>query len=85
MRALISSNIMRTTIDLDATVLDELRRRSRETGKSMGRVASELLARSLDEQRDTPPPFSWESADLGKPRVDLEDDEAVWAVLEDRA
>ncbi|MEA2605840.1 MAG: hypothetical protein QOI00_597, partial [Chloroflexota bacterium] len=36
----------RTTIDLDPAVLRELRRRGAREGKSMGQVASELLARA---------------------------------------
>jgi len=44
MRAVVASRIMRTTIDLDPTVVKELKRRSKGAGKSMGQVASELLA-----------------------------------------
>jgi hypothetical protein len=73
----------RTTIDLDPSVLRELRRRSRSEGKSMGRVASEVLARALAERDGAPlPPFEWNAADLGTPLVDLEDKEAVRAVLD---
>jgi hypothetical protein len=74
----------RTTIDLDASVLHELRRRGRRDGKSMGRLASELLARALAEEREPPAPFRWTSADLGTPLVDLEDKAAVQAVLDGR-
>jgi len=73
----------RTTIDLDPSVLRELRRRSRSEGKSMGRVASEVLARALSEREEAPtPPFEWTTADLGAPLVDLEDKEGVRAVLD---
>lgn len=85
MICVIASRIMpRTTLDLDATVLRELRRRSRRAGKSMGRVASELLARALAERptTETPPTLPWISRDLGTPRVDLEDDEAVRRALD---
>ncbi len=68
----------RTTLDLDAAVRDELRRRSEAQRKSMGTVASELLAVALASTKGTEQaPFSWRSADLGVPRVDLEDEEAV--------
>jgi hypothetical protein len=68
----------RTTIDLDPTVLRELRRRSSREGKSMGPIASELLARAVAEPTDRPAPdFTWTTADLGPPRIDLEDPEAV--------
>jgi plasmid stability protein len=82
-----TSRIMpRTTIDLDPTVLRELRRRSAREGKSMGQVASELLARAVSEPRDLPAPdFSWATADLGRPLIDLEDAEAVRRALDDMA
>jgi len=73
----------RTTIDLDASVLRELRRRSAREGKSMGQVASELLARAVSTAPDAPAPaFVWTSRDLGPPLVDLEDKEAVRRVLD---
>lgn len=73
----------RTTIDLDPSVLRELRRRSAREGKSMGQVASELLARAVAADRDTPAPeFTWTSAPLGPALVDLEDKEAVRRVLD---
>jgi hypothetical protein len=51
----------------------------------MGQVASEALARVLaGREREPEPPFEWISGDLGKPRVDLEDSEAVRAVLDER-
>lgn len=68
----------RTTIDLDLAVLRELRRRAAGEGKSMGQVASELLAQAVANSTDLPAPeFTWTSADLGSPLVDLEDPEAV--------
>jgi hypothetical protein len=85
MRSLISSRIMRTTIDLDATVLRQLKQRSRRVGKSMGQLASELLARSFDDtdkSAGAPPTVVWIAKDLGRPLVDLEDREAVRAALD---
>jgi len=85
MTPLLSSRIMpRTTLDLDTSVLRELRRRGERETKSMGQVASELLARALAEERESPAPFEWRSADLGRPHVDLEDKAAVQAVLDGR-
>jgi len=40
----------RTTFDLDATVLADLRRRAAAESKSMGQVASELLAVGLGDE-----------------------------------
>jgi hypothetical protein len=84
MRPLISSHIMaRTTLDLDASVLAELRRRGRAEGKSMGQVASEVLARGLAEGAEQHiPALRWRSGDLGEPLVDLEDREAVQEALD---
>ncbi len=87
MRDVIASRIMRTTIDLDPAVLEELKRRSRGTGKSMGRLASELLATSLRGQegvRQGQPDLKWIARDLGRPLVDLEDKEAMRAMLDAR-
>lgn len=74
----------RTTLDLDPSVLAQLKRRSREEGKSMGRLASELLVRSLEEPVREAQPFRWPTRRLGEPRVDLEDKDALWAVLDGR-
>ena len=81
---MLASNIMpRTTLDLDGAVLAELRRRGRREGKSMGQVASELLAKGMAEGADRPAPaLQWRSDNLGEPLVDLEDKEAVRALLD---
>lgn len=74
----------RTTLDLDPAVLRELKRRKRESGRSIGQLASELLASAL--RRPTPssaaaPGVTWRSARMGA-RVDLEDKEALRRVLD---
>jgi len=78
MRNVIASRIMpRTTLDLDPSVLIELKRRGRREGKSLGRVVSELLAEGL--HRDALParePFAWRSSRMHA-RVDLDDAEAL--------
>ena len=74
----------RTTIDLDASVLRELRARGRRQGKTLGQVASELLARGLaDEDAPQPEPFEWAAQPMGA-RVDLGDKEAVHRALNGR-
>ncbi len=74
----------RTTLDLDPAILRELRRRGASEGKSMGQVASELLANAVAEGADAaPPPFTWLVSDLGIPMVDLEDPEAMHRALDD--
>ncbi len=79
----VTSNIMpRTTLDIDATVLADLRGRAAAERKSMGQVASELLAVGLDgNARYEPPPLRWARKDLGL-KVDLEDKDAVWRILD---
>jgi hypothetical protein len=80
----VSSSIMpRTTLDLDGSVLAELRRRGRREGKSMGQIASELLARGMAEGADRPvTALQWRSDDLGEALVDLEDKDAVREALD---
>jgi plasmid stability protein len=74
--------VPRITIDLDLPVIDWLRRRAIREGKSVGQVASELLACAVAEQSAEPAPeFTWVSADLGLSVVDLENPEAVLRVL----
>lgn len=74
----------RTTLDLDPAILRELRRRGAREGKSMGQVASELLAAAVGSRDTLPAPeFVWTRADLGVPLVDLEDAEAVRRVLDE--
>jgi hypothetical protein len=73
---------MRTTIDIDPSVLDELRRRQRPEHKTLGQLVSELLARALAEDRQTAAaPQPWVAKDL-RPRVDLDNKDAVMAILD---
>lgn len=68
----------RTTFDLDATVLADLRRRAAAEGKSMGQVASELLAGGLSKDAPAEPrPLGWARKDMGPFKINLEDKEAV--------
>ena len=81
--ALASRIMPRTTLDLDASVLADLRRRSAAEGKSMGQLASELLAAALAAAGErSAASFAWHSADLGAPRVDLEDKDALHRALD---
>jgi hypothetical protein len=84
MTSSLASNIMpRTTLDLDATVLADLRRCASAEGKSMGQVASERLAGCLREERPREPrPLNWVKKDMGPFKIDLEDKEAIWGLLD---
>ncbi len=74
---------MRTTIDLDDDILRELKRRQREEHKTLGQLVSELLAPTLAAKAAKPVDLRWATADL-RPRVDLDDMDAVWAILDER-
>ena len=87
MRLAIASNIMaRTTVNLDASVLRELKRRAKEEGKSLGDVISEIVGPALatSSSRAGSARFTWRTARMGPPKVDLEDKEAVRITLGDR-
>ena len=83
MRDSIASRIMRTTIDLDPTVLRALKQRAKREGKSLGRLASEVLGVALaqDNPGTAPRALAWVSRPMGA-LVDLEDPEAVRRALE---
>jgi hypothetical protein len=74
---------MRITLDIDDPVLKELKRRQRAEGKSLGRLASELLARALaDRGAGTEAArFQWISRDMAA-RVDLTDKEALYQAMD---
>jgi len=74
---------MRTTLDLDPAVLDELKRRRAAEGKPIGAIASELLRQALAAQPPRRPDFVWTSQSL-EIRIDLEDKDALWRALEGR-
>lgn len=72
----------RTTIDLDPSVLEALKRRSAAESKSLGRLASELLAGALADGGVQRTPLRWVPARMGVPLVDLEDKAALARVFE---
>lgn len=47
---------MRTTLDIDDPVLRQLRKRQKGSGKSLGQVASELLAQALADKHESAAP-----------------------------
>ncbi|MGI8683338.1 MAG: antitoxin [Mycobacteriales bacterium] len=73
----------RTTIDLDNSVLAALRQRQQRERKSLGQVASELLARALADSDEpmNPTPLAWTSQPM-QARVDLHDRDAVQRILD---
>ena len=75
----------RTTIDLDPIVLRQLKERRRREGKTLGQLASELLAQALaaDIPAQRPAPLEWVSEPMGEFLVDIEDKDALYAVLDE--
>jgi len=74
----------RTTIDIDAPILRDLKRLQKEQGKPLGRIVSDLLARALGERRPRATratTMAWISHPM-RTRVDLDDKEAVHAALD---
>jgi len=74
----------RTTVDIDAAVLRELKRLQKRQGKPLGQLISELVTAALareEEAESSGRPFVWSSRPM-QARVDLEDKEAVRAALE---
>jgi hypothetical protein len=79
-----ASRIMaRTTLDLDPNVTEALRERAKRSGKSMGQVASEELARAFATEPPEQSAFRWISHHMGEPLIDLEDKGALWAILDE--
>lgn len=65
----------RTTLDLDPSVLRELKRRTRESGETVSELASQLLAHALNEPASALPEIGRHS-ERTSAGVDLEDEEA---------
>jgi len=88
MHVQISSDAMRTTLDIDTPVLKELRELQRREGGSLGALVSRLLAAALagPGKRAPAPAFRWTSRPM-RSLVDLADKDAVYAILDrpDRA
>ncbi|MGO4886002.1 MAG: antitoxin [Bryobacteraceae bacterium] len=74
---------MRITLDIDDRILREVKAIHQKEGKSMGAVVSELLADALARRdaHQSRPAFRWVSRPM-KARVNLEDKDAVYAILD---
>ena len=75
---------MRTTIDIDTPILADLKRLQKREGKSLGRIASELLAEALARRTSAPkktPHFEWNTT-AGRLMVDLADKDAVYQIVD---
>ena len=74
----------RTTLNLDASVLMELKRRAKKQRKPLGDVASEELGRLFAEDRagTTWPPPGWIVKSMGPPVVAIDVGDALWEFLD---
>jgi len=72
----------RTTLDIDASVLEEVKALARKREATLGETISILLAEALAESArpKNPRPFVWHTKAMGT-IVDLEDKDAVEAAL----
>jgi hypothetical protein len=77
----LSSRIMpRTTIDIDASILDELKRVQRKEGGSLGTVVSSLVAEALAARNEEQPAarrLRWVSRPM-QARIALDDKDALY-------
>jgi hypothetical protein len=75
----------RTTLDIELPILQELKALQRREDKTLGELVSELLADALGRRKaaasKSRPKFRWYTQSLGA-KVDLEDKEAVRAILD---
>lgn len=86
MLILITSDVMRTTLDIDKPILDELKQLGKKQKKTIGRLASELLATSLKREReksisDSQKAFHWNARSMGA-LVDIEDKDELYKALD---
>jgi hypothetical protein len=75
---------MRTTVDIDDSVLKDLKKIQQKEGKSLGRLISDLLAQALGERKSAKAPTrpaKWISKSMGA-RIDLADHDALYAAME---
>jgi hypothetical protein len=82
---MLTSRILRTTIDIDGPILKELKRRQKREGKTLGRLVSDLLALSLARTAHAdpaPPAFTWASRPMGA-RIDLGDKQALLDAMDE--
>jgi hypothetical protein len=74
---------MRTTVDIDAPILREIKALQKKQGRSMGRIVTDLLADALSRRKRPAPAqeFRWTSRPM-RALVDLADKEAVYRALD---
>ena len=73
----------RTTLDIEAPILREIKALRKQEGRSLGKIVSQLLAEALARRKKgtESPHFKWVSRPMHA-LVDLSDKEALYAVLD---
>lgn len=77
---------MRTTVDIDDPVLNDLKKLQKKEGKSLGRLISDLLAQAIGDRKSAKAhrrSIQWISKDMGA-RVDVADTEAVYSAMDEK-
>lgn len=70
---------MRTTLTLEDTIAEALKKRAYETDRSFKEVVNETLRAGLEQSRDLPSPrrYRLKPASLGTPRANIDLDKAL--------
>ena len=75
----------RTTVNLDASVLGQLKQRQHKERRSLSELVNQLLARALaetDSNDEVARPLRWTSRAMGA-RIDIEDKDALLQALDE--
>ena len=74
----------RTTLDIDRSILDEIRRIQRKERRSMGKIVSQLLADALSCRSESKgrAEFKWISRPM-QAMIELDDKDALYAALDE--
>jgi len=75
---------MRTTIDIESPILEELKKVQQEEGVSLGKLASRLLADALafrNKKTTKPAALVWNTGRMGA-LIDLSDKDAVYRIFD---
>lgn len=85
----LASSIMRTTLDIEAPILKELKAFSKQHHSSLGKAVSSLLAEALSAhkakaKKKSPAPFKWYSQPMGPAKIDILDKEALSRIFDEK-
>lgn len=75
---------MKTTLNIDDTVMTRLRRESARTGRTMSELVETALRQLLRSRRDVSEPAPLPTFDSGGALVDVADRESLYAAMEGR-